>query len=86
MLVQETPRIHQPTWLIAKRYPRLLKCMRWAAILSYGEAECAIRDYLDGYRGPGWGGEAVAHFGGPTAVIQAAIRCRHIVLQGGRDA
>lgn len=69
----------------AHRYPRLLRAMRWAACLSGSEAAATLRDVRDvchGYLEPGYliwgGGEAVSHFGGPQAVISAAIRCRHI--------
>ena len=57
------------------RYPRLLRMMRWAAILSHGEAAGTLRDWRNGYRIGG--GEAVWHFGGPEAVIRAGIRARH---------
>lgn len=62
-----------------QRYPRLVKTMQWVAILSSGEAACAIRDYRDGFKGREYGGEAVNHFGGPEAVIRAGIRSRHTV-------
>jgi hypothetical protein len=31
----------------AKRWPRLIRLMQWAAILSSSEAACALRDYRD---------------------------------------
>lgn len=62
----------------AARYPRLIRVMSWVAILSTNEAACAVRDYRDGWRGPGSGGEAVAHFGGTAATIRAALRARHV--------
>lgn len=31
----------------AERWPRLVKYMQWAAILSSSEAACALRDYRD---------------------------------------
>lgn len=69
----------------ATRYPRLVRAMRWAACLSAGEAACTLRDIAHVRAGilPAdylrWGGgEAVSHFGGPRAVLEAAIRCRHI--------
>lgn len=58
------------------RYPRLVKCMQWVAILSSYEAGCCIRDFKDGYD---FSGEAVNHFGGPRAVITRAIASRHVV-------
>ena len=60
---------------IERRYPRLLRAMRWATILSISEATCCIRDLKHGWMG----GEAVHHFGGPKTVIHAAIRCRRSV-------
>lgn len=69
----------------AHRYPRLLRAVKWAACLSHTEAAATLRDIRDvchGYLEPGYlkwgGGEAVAHFGGPQAVITAAIRIRHV--------
>lgn len=61
---------------IARRYPLLLRAMRHAAILSVGEAECAL-DMRINYASD-YGPEAVDHFGGVQAVIRGAIRCRHI--------
>ncbi len=66
---------------IAVRYPRLIRSMKWVAILSDGEAACALRDYRDGYGSEHFGSEAVHHFGGPLAVIKAAIRARHTVAR-----
>ena len=63
----------------AARYPLLVRACKWVAILSDGEAACAIRDYRDGFQGPGFGSEAVAHFGGPRAVIERAWQVRHLV-------
>lgn len=56
------------------RFPRLIRAMQFAAVLSRGEAISCIRDYL---RGDKWSGEAVNHYGGTLAVIRAAIRVRH---------
>jgi len=67
---------------ITRRFPRLIQAMKQVAILSTGEAACAIRDYLDP-NGDRWGahrwggGEAVVHFGGPAKVIERAILLRH---------
>jgi hypothetical protein len=65
----------------AARYPLLVRAMKWVAILTDGEAACAIRDYRDGYQGPEFGSEAVCHYGGPRAVIEAAWRGRHWVSE-----
>jgi hypothetical protein len=69
---------------MVNRFPRLTKAMQWVAILSSGEAGCALRDYVyarDGVTHPDllrWGGgEAVCHFGGPVRVIQRAIAPRN---------
>ena len=68
------------------RFPRLTRAMKWAAILCDTEAGAALRDYVlarDGIYDRDLlrygGGEAVCHFGGPVAVIAAAIRWRAIV-------
>lgn len=58
--------------LLERRFPRLIFAMKQAAILSTGEATCAIRDFKHGWPS----GEAVDHFGGPARVIQAALRWR----------
>lgn len=65
---------------IRDRYPRLIRALKWSAILSNGEAEGAIRDHRDGFGGPGFGCEAVAHVGGPTHAIRQALRSRHHAL------
>lgn len=71
---------------IERRYPYLIRAMQWCAILSTGEAASAIRDYQEGFYGAGYGCEAVAHYGGPLAVIRGAIRVRHTVSQWHRKA
>lgn len=65
---------------IQVRYPRLLRCLQWVALLSPGEAVNCIRDHQDGLA---FSGEAVNHFGGPRAVLCAAVRdrVRHTVLR-----
>jgi hypothetical protein len=55
------------------RYPRLLRAMKWVAVLSDGEAEACLRDYKAGLD---YSGEAVNHFGGTKAVIERAIATR----------
>lgn len=62
---------------IEARWPRLIHAMQYAAILSHSEAACALRDLHDLPRHGG--GEAVAHYGGPLAVLQGALRCRAFV-------
>jgi hypothetical protein len=58
---------------LATRYPRLLRAMRWVAVLSDGEALACLRDYKAGFD---YSGEAVNHFGGTKTVIERAIACR----------
>jgi hypothetical protein len=62
---------------IEARYPRLVRSMQWAAILSLYEALDCIRA-LKEKRGSG---EAVSHFGGPVAVLKAALRCPRYALK-----
>lgn len=53
-------------------YPRLIKCLQNALILSTGEAACCIRDYLDGHN---FSCEAISHNGRtPREAIVNAIR------------
>ena len=61
---------------IQKRYPHLIKAMKWAAILCEYEAIYAIRDYK---AGEDYSGEAVNHFGGIRAVINSSYKYRLIV-------
>jgi len=65
---------------IERRYPQLICAMQWAAILSVTEASDCIRAIQE-KRGSG---EAVSHFGGPVAVLRAAIRCRRYALKPQR--
>jgi hypothetical protein len=58
---------------LSKRYPRLLRAMKWVAVLSDGEALACLRDYKAGLA---YSGEAVNHFGGTKKVIERAIACR----------
>lgn len=60
-------------------HPRLVRVMRWQAILSLTEAQSAINAHRrgDGVHG---GGEAVVHYGGATKIIQDAIRNRNRIL------
>lgn len=71
-----------------RRYPRLVRCMQFVAILSEGEASCALRDWKrrHAYGGEPLGGEAVSHFGGCRVTIERAIACRNTIrkLDGGR--
>lgn len=61
---------------VERRYPRLIRSMRWAGILTIGEAVNAVY----GYRvmgDPFGGAEAVAHMGGALVAVRAGIRARH---------
>jgi hypothetical protein len=71
------PRAEMSRYELRNRYPRLLTCMQYAAILSEGEALGALRDLATLPKNGG--AEAVVHFGGPLAVVRAAIRARHFV-------
>jgi hypothetical protein len=62
-----------------QRYPRLVRAMRYAGLLTETEAIGALVDYkVFGIR-EGFGSEAVAHLGGPLAAIRHGVRCRHLV-------
>lgn len=76
---------------LARRFPRLLNAMKGAAILCNSEATAALRDYVFARDGVlcrdlirYGGGEAVCHFGGPLAVIQAARRYASMSLAMAR--
>src|SRR2546428_9938668 len=56
-------------------YPRLIRVMKWCAILSTSEAAAAIREHKAGSL---WAGEAVNHYGGTRKVIKNAIAWRNV--------
>ena len=59
------------------RYPRLIRCMRSAAVLTEAEAIGALVEYkVFGIR-EGFGSEAVVHLGGQLAAIRLGILYRH---------
>lgn len=58
---------------IEARYPRIIRLMQFAACLSRGEASACIRDFK---AGRAYSGEAVNHYGGTRAVIDAVLRLR----------
>jgi hypothetical protein len=58
---------------IMARYPRLIRILKWLAVLSNGEATGCILSYI---RGDDYSSEAVYHYGGPTKLIQQAIQFR----------
>lgn len=63
---------------VAKAYPRLVKALRFACILTQSEAESCLQGYLT--TGSSYiGSEAVAHVGGALAAIRHAIRCRKLI-------
>lgn len=62
-------RVRKP---VPERYMRLLRAIRWTAVLSDGEAVACLVDYKLGRSS----GEAVTNFGGPAAVVERAIRNR----------
>ena len=55
------------------RYMRLERLMMFAACLSRGESHACIRDFK---AGRAYSGEAVNHYGGTRAVMDAALRLR----------
>lgn len=67
---------------VSRRYPRLIRAAKWAACLCTTEAEGAIIAHQTN-RIHDWhfcgGSEAVAHYGGPQAVLSAAWKFRHWV-------
>lgn len=63
--------------------PRFKKLVQWVASLSEGEADACIRDYRSGQS---YCCEAVNHFGGPTAVIQRAVKMRPVHRDWGRTS
>lgn len=67
---------------LERRYPRLLRAMRDAAILSQGEAQSALYTLLQTHptarRSCCASCEAVAHFGGNLAVVRSAVRRRRL--------
>ncbi|HSH28975.1 MAG TPA: hypothetical protein VK971_03620 [Thiohalobacter sp.] len=69
-----------PQFEIPRRYPRLIRCMRGAGLLTETEAVGALIDYrIFGIR-DGFGSEAVAHLGGPLAAIRLGVRYRRHFL------
>ncbi|ALP53660.1 hypothetical protein Tel_11230 [Candidatus Tenderia electrophaga] len=62
---------------IQRQYPRLIRCMRSAGLLTESEAIGALVEYkVFGIR-EGFGSEAVAHLGGQLEAIRQGIRYRH---------
>lgn len=69
---------------VAAAYPRLIKALRYACLLTLSEAESCLQGYLT--TGTGYiGSEAVAHVGGALAAIRHAIRCRNVGRRIGRS-
>jgi len=62
---------------IQRRYPRLIRSMRSAGLLTEAEAIGALVEYkVFGIR-EDFGSEAVAHLGGQLEAIRQGIRYRH---------
>lgn len=59
----------------ARRYRRLMVCMKWASLLNTTEAAGAIRDYRTGHFDAGT--EAVTNVGGCRRAVMYGIRARH---------
>lgn len=63
---------------IEKRYPRLIRALKWVTISPHGEVVSTLVGHI--VDGPfSKSSETVAQFGGSAAVIRQAIRCRHCV-------
>lgn len=65
---------------VRARYPRLIRALRWACLLTEGEAV----NCLHGYSTTGahyLGSEAVAHVGGAGRALEHAIRCRRPAMK-----
>ncbi len=58
---------------IKQRYPRLVRCLMIANILSLGEATACICDHQGGST---FSSEAVMNAGGPRLCIRHAVRVR----------
>lgn len=62
---------------IERRFPLLLRALRWGALLTPGKAIGAILGQsIQGNFS--MSSEAVAHIGGSAAAIRQACRCRHV--------
>ena len=63
---------------VEARYPRLIRALRWAGILSMSEArDCILGHLTTGSRY--MGAESIANLGGAQLAIQLALKCRHAV-------
>lgn len=62
---------------IQRQYPRLIRCMRSAGLLTESEAIGALVEYKVFGIQEGFGSEAVAHLGGQLEAIRQGIRYRH---------
>lgn len=68
---------------IARRYPHLLRAMKWAGCLSSFETVSAIYAWQCGHH---TAGEGVSHAGGTAVLIRDAVRWRHHVRRINRRA
>ena len=62
---------------IQRQYPRLIRCMRSAGLLTESEAIGALVEYKVFGIHEDFGSEAVAHLGGQLEAIRQGIRYRH---------
>lgn len=65
---------------IRRRYPRLIRSMRGAGLLTDTEAVSAVTEYKVFGVLNDFGSEAVVHLGGQLAAIRLGIRSRHLQL------
>jgi hypothetical protein len=65
---------------IRRRYPRLIRSMCTAGLLTEAEAVGALVEYKVFGMRDDFGSEAVVHLGGQLAAIRHGIECRHFAV------
>lgn len=63
---------------VLRRYPRLIRSMRGAGLLTETEAVGALVEYKVFGMRDDFGSEAVVHLGGQLAAIRFGIQYRHL--------
>lgn len=63
---------------IRRRYPRLIRSMRGAGLLTEAEAVGVLVEYKVFGMRDDFGSEAVVHLGGQLAAIRFGIQYRHL--------
>ncbi len=59
---------------IEARFPHLIRALRWAACLTTGESVTCLQARMERRE---WASEAINHYGGVSAALAGAWRCRH---------